>query len=257
MTAGMRNIRLTLEYEGTAYAGWQVQDNAPTVQGVVEAALGRLLKEPRRVTASGRTDAGVHALGQVANFRTAGRVPLKGFVHGLNSLLPPDVVVRAAAEVPAAFDSRRSAVDKTYRYYLHRSCVPSALGRRTSWRLEHPLDLAAMRAGACQLVGVHDFNAFRSAGCDAPHAVREIHELTLTERGEYLEIAVRGNAFLRNMVRILVGTLVEIGGGRRAPDSVPALLAAGDRTLAGATAPARGLFLAQVRYDTPVLEAYP
>ncbi|MDF1554302.1 MAG: tRNA pseudouridine(38-40) synthase TruA, partial [Deferrisomatales bacterium] len=238
-------------------AGWQVQDNAPTVQGVVEQALGRLLKTTLRVTASGRTDAGVHALGQVANFRTTGRVPLRGFVHGLNGLLPRDVAVRAAAEVPAEFDSRRSAVHKTYRYFLYRSPTPSAFGRRTSWRLSRPLDLAAMRAGAGHLVGTHDFSAFRSAGCDAPHAVREIHELAMVERGEYLEVEVRGNAFLRNMVRIIVGTLVEIGEGRRAPESVVGLLAEGDRTRAGATAPPQGLFLAEVCYDTPVLEAYP
>lgn len=253
----MRNIRLTLEYDGTAYAGWQVQDNAPTVQGVLEEALGRLLKEPLRVIASGRTDAGVHALGQVANFRTGARVPLKGFVHGLNALLPRDVAVRVAADVPAEFDSRRSAVDKTYRYFLYRSPTPSAFGRRTSWQLPRPLDLAAMRAGASKLVGIRDFSAFRSAGCDAPHAVREIHELTLVERGEYLEVAVRGNAFLRNMVRIIVGTLVEVGGGRRAPESVAELLSEGDRTRAGATAPPQGLFLAEVRYDTPVLGEYP
>ena len=253
----MRNIRLTLEYDGTAYAGWQVQDNAPTVQGAVEEALGRLLKEPLRVTASGRTDAGVHALGQVANFRTPARVPLKGFVHGLNGLLPRDVAVRAAAEVPVEFDSRRSAVDKIYRYYLYRSPTPSAFGRRTSWQLARPLDLDAMRSGALHLVGIHDFSAFRSAGCDAPHAVREIYELTLVERGEYLEVTVRGNAFLRNMVRIIVGTLVEVGGGRRAPASVAELLAEGDRSRAGATAPPQGLFLAEVRYDTAVLEASP
>jgi len=256
MTA-MRNIRLTLEYDGTAYAGWQVQDNAPTVQEKVEEALGRLLKEPRRVVASGRTDAGVHALGQVANFHTPARVPLKGFVHGLNSLLPRDVTVRAAAEVSSEFNSRRSAVDKTYRYYIYRSPTPSAFGRRTSWQLARPLDLAAMRDGARHLVGVHDFSAFRSAGCDAPHAVREIHELTLVERGDYLEVVVRGNAFLRNMVRIIVGTLVEVGEGRRSPDSVAELLAQGDRTRAGVTAPPQGLFLAEVCYDETVLEAYP
>jgi len=253
----MRNIRLTLEYDGTAYAGWQVQANAPTVQAAVEEALRRLLKAPRRVTAAGRTDAGVHALGQVVNFSTDARVPLKGFVHGLNGLLPRDVAVRAAAEVPPEFDSRRSAVGKLYRYHLHCSPTPSAFGRRIRWHVPRPLDLAAMRAGAQCLVGVHDFSAFRSAGCDAPHAVREIFAINLLERGETLELAVRGSAFLRNMVRIVVGTLVEVGEGRRHPDSLAALLACGDRTQAGATAPPQGLFLVAVEYDTPVLEQYP
>ena len=253
----MRNIRLTLEYDGSNYAGWQVQDNALTVQAVVEAALAQLLKHPQRVTASGRTDAGVHALGQVVNFHTAARVPLKGFVHGLNALLPRDVTVRAAARVPEEFDSRRSATDKTYRYFLHCAPTPSAFARRTSWHLVRPLDLEAMRRGAAHLVGTHDFSAFRSSGCDAPHAVRQIHEVLLQERGEYVELSVRGNAFLRNMVRIIVGTLVEVGGGRRRADSIAKLLEDGDRVQAGITAPPQGLFLVEVCYGEPPLEAYP
>jgi tRNA pseudouridine38-40 synthase len=253
----MRNIRLTLEYDGSGYAGWQVQDNALTVQAVVEAALERLLKHPQRVTAAGRTDAGVHALGQVVNFHTAAGVPLKGFVHGLNALLPRDVTVRAASRVSDAFDSRRSATDKTYRYFLHCAPTPSAFARRTSWHLARPLDLGAMRTAAAHLVGTHDFSAFRSSGCDAPHAVRQIHEMTLLERGEYVELSVRGNAFLRNMVRIIVGTLVEVGSARRQPDSIPGLLEEGDRARAGITAPPQGLFLVEVSYAEPPLEAYP
>jgi tRNA pseudouridine38-40 synthase len=253
----VRNLRLTLEYDGTAYAGWQVQEGAPTVQGAVEAALERLLKHPVRVTASGRTDAGVHALAQVANFRTAARVPLRGVVHGLNALLPRDIAVRRAEEVPADFDSRRSAKEKTYQYFLHVAPVPSAFARPTSWRVPPPLDLGAMGAAAAQLVGTHDFGAFRSAGCDAPHAVRAVHEVRVVPRGEFVEVTVRGTAFLRHMVRIIVGTLVEVGQGRRAPESVAELLASGDRERAGVTAPPQGLFLAEVRYDAPVLEAFP
>lgn len=253
----MRNIRLALEYDGTAYAGWQVQDNAPTVQGTVEAALATLLKEPVRVTASGRTDAGVHALDQAANFRAETRVPLRGFLHGLNGLLPQDVAVRRVDEMPPDFDSRRSAREKTYQYFLHVGPAPSAFGRRTSWRLPGRLDPVAMARGAAHLVGTHDFEAFRSAGCDAPHAVREIRATWVEPRGEYLEVGVRGTAFLRHMVRIIVGTLVEVGQGKRPPDSVRDLLASGKRELAGPTAPPQGLFLAEVRYDAVPLETCP
>jgi len=253
----VRNIRLTLEYDGTGYAGWQVQDNGPTIQGELEAALAALLKAPTRVTGSGRTDAGVHALGQVANFRTEARIPLRGVVHGLNGLLPRDISVRRAEEVPLKFDARRSAKEKRYQYFLHLAPTPSAFARRTSWRVFPPPDLEAMVRAAAHLVGTHDFGAFRAAGCDAPHAVREIREVVVSRRGEFAEIAVRGTAFLRHMVRIIVGTLVEVGQARRDPDSLPALLESGDRGAAGITAPPQGLFLAEVRYaDTP-LEVFP
>jgi len=253
----VRNIRLTLEYDGTGYAGWQVQQSAPTVQGALETALSALLKGPIRVTGSGRTDAGVHALAQVANFHTDARVPLRGFLHGLNRLLPRDITVRRAEEVPLDFDARRSAREKTYQYFLHLGPAPSAFARRTSWRVFPAPDLEAMGRAAAHLVGTHDFGAFRAAGCDAPHAVREIREILVTRRGEFAEIAVRGTAFLRHMVRILVGTLVEVGQGRRDPDSLPGLLTRGDREEAGITAPPQGLFLAEVRYETPPLECYP
>lgn len=253
----MRNLRLTLEYDGTAYVGWQVQENGPTIQGALEAALARLLKEEVRVTGSGRTDAGVHALGQVANFRTEAPIPLKGVVCGLNALLPRDVAVRRAEEVPLAFDSRRSAKSKLYQYFLHHCEAPSALARRTSWWLRGRFDVdAAARAAAC-LSGTHDFGAFRAAGCDAAHAVRTVEEVSLLRRGEFVEVRARGNGFLRHMVRIVVGTLVEVGQGRRAEASMAELLESRDRGRAGATAPAHGLFLAEVRYDAPVFEAWP
>lgn len=253
----MRNLRLTLEYDGTAYAGWQVQDNGATIQGALEAALATLLKEPVRITGSGRTDAGVHALGQVANFCTEARIPLKGVVHGLNALLPRDISVRRADDVPLTFDSRRSAREKTYQYFLHRADTPSALARRTSWWLRGPLDLASAERAAQLLEGTHDFGAFRAAGCDAVHSVRTLLEVALMPRGEFLEIRVRGNGFLRHMVRILVGTLVEVGQGRRSVASVAELLETFDRGRAGVTAPPQGLVLAEVRYDVTPLESYP
>jgi tRNA pseudouridine38-40 synthase len=255
----LRNLRLTLEYDGTAYAGWQVQENAPSIQGALESALSTLLKEPVRATASGRTDAGVHALGQMANFRTERPVPLKGFFHGLNVLLPRDIAVRKVEEVPREFDSRRSAKEKTYEYFLHVGPAPSAFARRTSWRVPggSSLDLEAMSRGAGVLEGTHDFGAFRSAGCDASHAVRTIHEIRVERVGECVVIRVRGTAFLRHMVRIIVGTLVEVGQGKRTPESVVGLLEGRDRERAGPTAPPYGLFLKGVVYDVPALETYP
>jgi tRNA pseudouridine38-40 synthase len=253
----VRNLRLTLEYDGTAYAGWQVQENGSTIQGELEAALARLLKEPVRVTGSGRTDAGVHAVGQVANFRTEARIPLKGVLHGLNALLPRDIAVRRAEEVPAEFDSRRSAREKTYQYFLHRADTPSALARRTSWWQRGAFDLEAAGDAARLLEGTHDFGAFRATGCDAAHSVRTIRDVGLLPRGEFLEVRVRGNGFLRHMVRILVGTLVEVGQGRRSVASVAELLETCDRGRAGMTAPAHGLFLAEVCYDVTPLESYP
>ncbi len=253
----MRNIRLTLEYEGTAYGGWQVQPNAPTIQAALEQALAVMLKHPARVTGSGRTDAGVHALGQTANFRTGARIPLKGVLHGLNSLLPDDIAVRRADEMPPGFDSRRSVREKTYRYRIHVAPTPSAFARRTSWRVTVPLDLGAMARAAALMEGTHDFAAFRAAGCDAATTVRTVPSVRVEARGEFVEVTVRGNGFLRHMVRIMVGTLVEVGRGRMPPDRVGELLARPAREEAGPTAPARGLFLVEVRYDMKPLETYP
>ncbi len=253
----MRNLRLRLEYDGTAYGGWQVQPNAPSVQAAVESALATLTGEPVRVTAAGRTDAGVHALGQMANFRTGTRVPLRGFLHGLNALLPADIAVRQVDRMPDTFDCRRSAAGKTYRYRLHVAPAPSAFARRTSWRVRGRLDLGALRAGARHLVGTHDFGSFQAAGCAARTTVRTVTAVDVDARGEFVEITVEGTAFLRYMVRILVGTLVEAALGRRDPDGIPDLLARPDRTRAGPTAPPQGLFLVAVRYDVQPLESCP
>jgi tRNA pseudouridine38-40 synthase len=253
----LRNIRLTLEYEGTAYAGWQVQEGVPTVQGELERVLAVMLKTPVRVTGSGRTDAGVHALGQVANFRTEASIPLSGFFLGLNALLPQDITVRRTDEVPLTFDSRRSAKEKTYQYFLHVGDAPSALGRRTSWRPHGRVDIVEMGRAAGFLVGTHDFSTFRSAGCDASHAVRAVHKVWVKPRAEYVEIGVTGTAFLRHMVRIIVGTLVEIGLGKRSAHAICELIEGRDRRLAGPTAPPQGLFLSEVRYDVEPLETYP
>jgi tRNA pseudouridine38-40 synthase len=244
----MPRVRLTLEYDGTDFVGWQRQLNGRSVQAVLEAALEELLGAPVVALAAGRTDAGVHALGQVVAFDAARVLPAKAYLRGLASLLPQDVAVVAAEEVPEGFDPRRWASGKRYRYLISRRPGRAPLLRRTHWELFTPLDVGAMRESAAALVGTHDFSSFRAANCEAPHARRTLRELALHEEGEVLRIEVEGTAFLKHMVRNIVGSLVEVGRGKRPPAWVAEVLAAKDRTLAGPTAPAHGLTLVGVTY---------
>lgn len=246
----MRNILLTIEYDGTNYAGWQVQPNGLSIQQVVEEALAKMLKEPVRLHSSGRTDAGVHAVGMPASFTTTKTVPLKAFTAGLNGLLPPDVAVRGAREVPLEFHPRREATSKHYRYTLHVSPNRAPLSRLYSWHLRGPLNIDAMREGAGYFVGEHDFAAFRAAGCAAKTTIRRVVSVAVREQGEFLLVDVKGAGFLRNMVRIMVGTLVETGLGRRSPDTVRELLQCPDRSVAGVTAPPHGLSLIEVSFGS-------
>jgi tRNA pseudouridine38-40 synthase len=247
--APVRHIRLVVEYDGTELHGWQRQANAPTVQQHLEEALGRLLAHDVAVTGASRTDAGVHARGQVATFRTERPIPLHGVRRGLNSLLPGAIAIRDAAEVAETFHPRFSATGKHYRYTILTRRDRSPRWRHRAWHHPRPLALTAMQEAAGALLGEHDFSAFRAAGCTARTTVRRVDTITFTRLGEVLEIDVRGNAFLRNMVRILVGTLVEVGEGRRQIAQVAEILASRDRTRAGLTAPAHGLELVEVRYD--------
>lgn len=246
----MRNILLTIEYDGTNYSGWQVQPNGLSIQQVLEEALEKLLKEKVRLHSSGRTDAGVHAMGMPAVFATTRDIPLKAFTAGLNGLLPPDISVRSACEVPLEFHPRREATSKQYRYTLHVSQNRSPLFRMYSWHIRGPLNTDAMRKAAAFFVGEHDFAAFRGAGCAAKTTLRVVTSIEISEHGEFLLIDVVGVGFLRNMVRIMVGTLVEIGLGRREPVSVRDLLLSGNRSAAGSTAPPQGLSLAQVFFGS-------
>jgi tRNA pseudouridine38-40 synthase len=242
-------VKLTLEYDGTRYVGWQVQPNGPSIQAEVERALAALHGAPRRVTAAGRTDAGVHARGQVVSFEEERPLPLAAYVKGMNALLPEDVAVRAASVEPDGFDARRSARGKRYRYVIENWDTRAPLTRLQAWQLFGPLDVGAMREAARHLVGRHDFAAFQAADCAAHHAVREIRRLeVLGEPGGRIELVVEATAFVKHMVRNLVGTLVEVGRGKRAPASLPALLAGGDRKAAGPTAPPQGLCLEEVFY---------
>jgi tRNA pseudouridine38-40 synthase len=246
----VRHIRLIVEYDGTSLCGWQRQANGPTVQGHLEAALARLLSHDAPVIGASRTDAGVHARGQVASFRTARPIPLHGIRRGLNSLLPRQIAVRDAAEVPDDFHPRFSATGKHYRYTILARPDRSPRWRDRAWHHSEPLAIEAMAAAAVSLLGEHDFAAFRAAGCTAATTTRRIDAIELLAPApELLVVDVRGNAFLRNMVRILVGTLAEVGAGRRSAGQVAEILASRDRTRAGITAPAHGLELMEVRYD--------
>lgn len=244
----MRTIRLTLEYDGTRYAGWQRQAAAPTVQAAVESAVAHVLGRQVEVVGASRTDAGVHAAGQVAHFRTDSRIPPGKWPFVLNACLPGDITVREACPAPDDFHARFSAMGKRYRYTILAQPQPSALWRERAFHVYRPLDVRSMRLAAMQLAGEHDFAAFRDTGCEAPTTVRTIHAAVITEAPPFLYLTVEGNAFLYHMVRILAGTLVDIGTGRLPSDCVPALFASRDRRGAGQTAPACGLCLEQVLY---------
>ncbi len=244
-------VVLTLEYDGTRYVGWQVQPNGPSVQAEVERALATLHHAPRRVTAAGRTDAGVHARGQVVSFAEPEPLPLRAYVLGMNALLPPDVAVRAARLEPDGFDARRSARGKRYRYRIENAPTRSPLSRLRAWQHFQPLDVSSMRAAAAHLVGRHDYAAFRASDCASRHAVREVRRLEiLGEPGGRIEVVVEATAFVKHMVRNIVGTLVEVGEGKRAPAAMPALVESRDRTRAGPTAPPQGLYLDEVFYPS-------
>lgn len=246
-------VRLVLEYDGTAYAGWQIQSNGLTVQAVVEQALTRLTGEFLRLHPSGRTDAGVHARGMVVHFTIAQELPMAAFLHGLNRLLPMDISVREATRVGDDFHARYDSTGKWYRYTLQTGAMRSALQARTTWHVRGALDLERMQRAAADFVGRHDFSAFRAAGCEARTTERDIYSLHISTFEELIHIDIKGKGFLRNMVRVMVGTLVEIGWGKRAIEDVAALLVNGRRELAGRTAPAQGLCLMEVWYgDLPL-----
>jgi tRNA pseudouridine38-40 synthase len=244
----MRTIRLTIEYDGTGYSGWQRQPNGLAVQQVIEEALFQLLNEKVDLRSSGRTDAGVHAYGMVAAFQTATNLPLKAFVDGTNRFLPPDIAILEAVEVPVGFKPIGDALAKHYRYTILLSTVRSPLRRFHAWHLREELDLESMQAGAANFVGQHDFAAFRASNCAAKTTIRRVDLVKISREDDAIFIDVVGGGFLKNMVRVMVGTLVEIGRRRFVPEHISWLLQNGDRKKAGATAPACGLCLIKVYY---------
>jgi tRNA pseudouridine38-40 synthase len=244
--------KLVLEYDGAAFEGWQAQPGKRTIEATIEAALAQLVGHPVALIVAGRTDAGVHALGQVASFVSEARRDARAVKEGLNHFLPDDVACVTATEAHAGFDARHWAWGKRYRYEYFDRGGRSPLRRARAWEVR-PLDVAAMASAAACLHGKHDWSAFRSTGCNAPSGVRDIHGFTVARTDRHtVVLEARGNGFLRHMVRIVAGTLADVGHGRIAPDAMPGILASADRTRAGRTAPGHGLTLVEVEYrDQP------
>lgn len=243
-----RRLVLWLEYDGTEFHGWQTQPGQRTVQAELEGALFRMCNEPVRIVGSGRTDSGVHALGQVAHFDTKSPISPEKFRLGLNTLIGRDVSVLDCREAREAFHAQFDARRKTYRYRILNRRTPSALRRHRVWHVRASLDLERMRRAAGALQGDHDFTSFCAAGGSDASAVRRVERLEVRKEGDEVIVETTAEGFLRHMVRNIVGTLVEVGRGDRGPESIPDLLAARDRTLAAPTAPAQGLYLVAVDY---------
>ena len=246
----MRNIRLELCYDGSRYKGWQRLPGEPmTIQGKLEQALERILGQPVQVVGSGRTDAGAHALGQVANFHTDSALACGGILAALRRYMPEDIGIYSCSEAPFRFHSRLNAVRKTYRYRVWNSEMPCVFDRRYVYVLPAELDLSAMERAVEAVLGTHDFSAFCSNKHYKKSTVRTIFDFSVRRAGEELIFTVTGDGFLYNMVRILVGTLLEIGMGRLDPGALPRLLEGGSRGEAGYTVPAKGLCLMEVCYQ--------
>ena len=246
-----RNFKLILEYDGSQYHGWQRQQGVLSVQEVLESRLAIMLGGPIGVRASGRTDAGVHAAGQVVNFNSRTGLGPEEIQRGLNGLLPPDVVVLHAEEVPHSFHARFSATSKTYAYRILNRAIPSALERRYAWHIRHPIEQEPVLQCLETIKGAHDFSSFMAAGSSVKSTERSIYRAELRSPEEQrLVFIFEANGFLRYMVRNLVGTLVDVGRGKLTPDGFSDILAGKDRRMAGMTAPAHGLCLVAVHYES-------
>jgi tRNA pseudouridine38-40 synthase len=243
-----RTLKLTIAYDGTAYHGFQRQANALTIQQVLEERLAKIFGHPVKVSGAGRTDAGVHAYGQVVSLRTTGSIPLERIPIAARSVLPDDIVVTTAEQMAAGFHARYAAKSKVYHYRLYTGAAPDPFLRNYAWHLADAPDAALMHAAARHIVGRHDFSAFRAAGGADGSPVRTVLEAACRQDGLLTEFSFRGTGFLYHMVRNLVGTLVDVGLGRISGDDFAAILASRDRKKAGITAPPHGLYLKQVLY---------
>ena len=254
----MKRIRLTIAYDGTNYAGWQLQPNALTVQEVLDRCLSGIVKHPVRTIGASRTDAGVHALGNVAVFDTEARMPAEKYAFALNSRLPEDIRIQRSEEVPPTFHPRFTTTVKTYEYRILNRTFSDPTCRLNSVHIYGDLDLAAMERAASYLVGGHDFKSFATENPKVTDTCRTIYSAGFLREGDMIRFRITGNGFLYNMVRIIVGTLLEVGKGKLAPEDIPEILEARDRSAAGPTARARGLTLVKICYpdeekkiDTP------
>lgn len=245
----MRNIKLVLEYDGTNYHGWQTQPNLPTIQGTIEDALAKLTKTPIQIIGAGRTDTGVHAEGQVANFHTDSQIPIVAFQKGLNAILPRDIVVRSATEVSAEFHARFSATSRRYRYTLLNREYPTALSRQTSYFFPTAIDVPRANSLCQVLVGKRDFSSFQKTGSDRRNPICEIYEVSCWKKDAYVYLEIEADAFLRGMVRAIVGTLLKCMTDDDAEAQLHRILETKDRAAAGTSVPAHGLSLIEVKYN--------
>ncbi|MBI5043521.1 MAG: tRNA pseudouridine(38-40) synthase TruA [Nitrospirae bacterium] len=258
-----KNIKLIIEYDGTGYHGWQHQPRHINIQQTIKEKIETIAKEKINLIGASRTDAGVHAIAQVANFKTKSRMNEGEWQRALNSLLPSDIVIKKTEVVPPDFHARFSAKGKIYKYLILNQPVPSALYRNYAWHIPYPLKVNEMRKAAKSLIGRHDFSSFRASSCSAENPVRRIKRLVITKipsypplvkggRGDYIDnfiqIVIEADAFLHHMVRNIIGTLIEVGTGKLLPSRIDSILKAKDRRLAGKTAPPHGLYLVKVIY---------
>jgi len=245
----MRNIRLLIEYNGTNYQGWQVQPKGPTIQGMVEEKLALITGEAVHLIGSGRTDSGVHAFGQVANFKTKSQLNIHSIQKALNSLLPPDIMIQRAEEVEEGFHARKQSKSKVYEYRILNRELRSAFDHEYAWHIPQKLDLEEMRKATRILIGEHDFSSFRSVGSPTRTAIRRVIRAEWKKGQDgFIRFEVEANGFLKQMVRAMVGTLVEVGKGKIDSEEFRKILDSRNRKEAGPTAPAHGLFLKEVKY---------
>lgn len=244
----MRNIKLIIEYDGKGFNGWQKQPDRLNIQGEIEKAIEEITGEKVDLTASGRTDAGVHSLGQTANFKTDSKIPTEKFAKAINSRLKKSIVIKSAEEVNEKFHSRYSVKSKTYRYIINNSENGTAIYRGLEYHVPMKLDYEKMNEAIKYFIGEHDFKAFKASGTSSKSSVRKILDGSVRKEGERVIIEVTGTGFLYNMVRIISGTLLDVGLGKIKPEDIPSIIESKDRTKAGKTLPAHGLYLLQVNY---------